>query len=338
MNENLPLVSIIIPTRNEAQNIKKCLTSIIENDYPPNKLEILVADGMSEDATKEIVENFANTQNHNVRLIDNPEKIMPSGVNVGIKKAKGGMIIILSGHSSIPSDFIRKNVEQLQQRSDIDCVGGVWITCPGTDSIIAKAISLVLSSPFGVGNSYFRIGSNKPRYADTVPFGCYRREIFDEIGLFNEELVRTQDIEFNARIRKNGGKILLCPDIKSYYHARPTLAMLCKQYLRTGIWKIYLTKMSPGTLSIRHFIPIFFVLGLTGSSILSLFWNQGLILLALIGGSYLSASLFFSIKIGLKEEFKDIPILPVVFFSLHFSYSLGMLWGILTSWRFPGKR
>ena len=338
MNENLPLVSIIIPTRNEAKNIKKCLTSIIENDYPQNKLEILVADGMSEDATKEIVENFANTQNHNVRLIDNPEKIMPSGVNVGIKKANGEMIIILSGHSSIPSDFIMKNVEQLQQRNDIDCVGGVWITYPGTDSIIAKAISLVLSSPFGVGNSYFRIGSNKPRYADTVPFGCYRREIFDEIGLFNEELVRTQDIEFNARIRKNGGKILLCPDIKSYYHARPTLAMLCKQYLRTGIWKIYLTKMSPGTLSIRHFIPIFFVLGLTGSSILSLFWNQGLILLALIGGSYLFASLLFSIKIGLKEGFKYIPILPVVFFSLHFSYSLGMLWGILTSWRFPGKR
>jgi len=336
MNSELPLVSIIIPTRNEENYIEQCLNSILDNDYPKDKLEIIVVDGMSEDRTQEIAATYS-TKYRFIQYLENPKRIAPTALNLGIRHATGDIIIRMDAHNLYSPDYISKCVKYLME-GNTDNVGGIWITIPGRNSTIAKAIALVLSSSFGVGNAYFRIGSSQPRYVDTVPFGCYRRETFDKIGFFNEKLVRNQDIEFNARLRKSGGKVLLIPEIKSYYHARPTLTSLRKQNLLNGMWNIYLTKMFPGALSLRHFIPMFFVLGLIGSLILSLYFNQGMILLALICVSYLSTSLLFSIQIGLKEGIKYIPLLPVVFFFLHFSYGLGMLWGMLTSWQFPGKQ
>ena len=336
MNSELSLVSIIIPAYNEEKYIGQCIDSILDNDYPKEKLEIIVVDGMSEDRTKEIVAEYSIKYKF-IQCLENPKRVAPTALNIGIRYAAGDVIIRMDAHNLYSSDYISKCVKYLKE-SDADNVGGICITVPGKNTVIAKAIAFVLSSPFGVGNSHFRIGTSQPRYVDAVPFGCYRKKTFEVIGLFNEHLVRNQDLEFNARLRKNGCKILLVPEIKSYYHARPTLKKLCGQNWKNGIWNIYLTKVFPGSLSIRHFTPMLFVLGLIGSLILSLFFNQGLILLALICGSYLSASLLFSIKIGLKEGIKYIPILPVVFFSLHFSYGLGMLWAILTSWRFPKRQ
>lgn len=331
-SEALPFVSVIIPCLNEEKFIAKCLDSIIANDYPKDHTEIIIVDGMSKDKTREIIEQYRKEHSF-IRLIDNPKVIAPSAMNIGIHNAKGSVIIRMDAHNVYEKDYISKCIKYLNEY-DVDNVGGIWITMPANNTTINKAITYALSSPFGVGNSYYRIGVTEPKYVDTVPFGCYRKEVFDRIGLFNEKLVRTQDIELNARLRKNGGKILLSPDIKSYYYARPNLKKLCKQYFATAKWKIYLTKLVPGSLTVRHFIPLIFTIGLIGSLILSLFWDYGLLLLALVLASYFFTALIFSAKISLKNGFRYIFILPIVFLCLHISYGLGMLWGILTSRNF----
>ena len=331
MND-IPLVSIVIPCRNEEKFIVKCLDSIINNDYPKDQLEVLIIDGMSEDKTRDIIKEY--TQQHPfIRLLDNPKRIAPSALNIGIENAKGEIIMRMDAHVTYEKDYISKCVSYMEKYK-VDNVGGACITISGNNTLVSKAIALVLSSPFGVGNSYFRIGVNKPKEVDTVPFGCYRRELFNRIGLFNERLIRTEDIEFNARIRKDGGKIMIFPDIISYYYARPSLSKLFKQYLSTGTWKIYLIKMLPGGLSLRHFVPLVFTLSLIGSSIMSLFLNYAWITLVLISVSYLFTSLVFSAKIAFSKGIRYLPVLPVVFICLHFSYSLGMIRGILTNRRF----
>jgi glycosyltransferase involved in cell wall biosynthesis len=336
MKLSLPVVSVIIPARNEEDYIEQCLDSVLDNDYPREKLDIAVVDGMSEDKTREIVAEYS-AKHKFIKCMENPERIAPTALNIGIKNAVGDVIIRMDAHNLYESDYISKCVKYLGE-TDADNVGGIWITIPGKNTAMARAIAFVLSSPFGVGNAYFRIGSTRPRYVDTVPFGCYKREVFENVGFFNEELVRNQDIEFNARLRKHGGKILLVPEIKSYYHARPTLWKLCSQNWRNGVWNIYLTRIVPRALSTRHLIPLLFVLGLLGCLAISLFFRLGVIPLMLICGSYLLTSLVFSVRIGLRQGVRYIPILPVVFFSLHFSYGSGMLWGIFTVRRFMRKR
>lgn len=331
MSMELPLVSVIIPTRNEEAHIGQTLDSVLNNDYPRERLEVIVVDGMSEDRTREIVERYS-LKHKFIRFLENPLRITPAALNVAIKHAAGEIIMRMDAHCSYFPDYISKCVTHLRQ-GNADNVGGICITISGTESLMAKTIALVLSSRFGVGNSHFRVGVDTPKYVDTVPFGCYEKRVFEDVGLFDEGLVRNQDIEFNSRLRKSGGKVLLVPEIKSCYYARSTLQKLCSQNWGNGVWNIRLTKKMPGSLSARHFIPMFFVLGMLGGLLLSIFSGLGLALLALVFGSYLLASLAFSVKIGLREGLKYTPILPLVFFSLHSSYGLGMLWGVFTSWK-----
>lgn len=320
-------VSIIIPCRNEEKYIGKCLDSIIAQDYPKDKLEVLVIDGMSEDGTREIVRQ--RTEKHPfIKVIDNPNRIVPPALNVGIRQAKGDVIIRMDAHSVYEVDYIAKCINYLNQHN-ADNVGGVWVTLPGSDSLLAKSIALTLSHPFGVGNSYFRIGLKEPRYVDTVPFGCYKKEVFEKIGLFNENLVRNQDIELNLRLKKTGGKILLVPEIISYYHARSTLRTLSKNNFLNGLWVIYSTKFAKMPFSLRHLIPFFFVMFLAGSLVLSLFYYPCIYLFAFIIGLYLVVNIFFSIKLSLKNGFKYFPALILSFSTLHFSYGLGSLCGII---------
>lgn len=326
-NNTLPLVSVIIPCRNEENFIGKCLDSIITNNYPLDRLEILVMDGMSTDKTKKVVENYLNKYPF-IRFLANPKKITPAGMNIGINSANGEIIVITSAHAKIPEDYITKCVYYLN-KLNADNVGGVLITLPGENTYIAKAISLVLSHPFGVGNSWFRIGSKKPMLVDTVPFGCYRKAIFDKIGGFNEKLTRTEDNELNYRIRKNGGKIYLIPEIKLYYYARSTLKNLWNQSFGNGKGIIYTTKMIPGSLSLRHFVPGGFMLCLLGSLLLSFLTEWGKFLFGLILVSYLTVNLYFSIAIGMKEKLQLVPFLVLSFITLHLSYGLGSVYGFL---------
>lgn len=325
MNE-LPLVSLVIPCRNEEKFISKCLENIILNDYSKEKLQVIVVDGMSDDGTRDIIKDFLD-QNKFIILIDNPKRTTPAGLNIGIKKANGDYIIILGSHSKVDKNFIRNNILAIT-KNEADCVGGVVVTCPADDSVVSQSIAIALSHPFGVGNSYFRIGSTEPRYVDTVPFGCYKKEVFQRIGCFDEELVRNQDDEFNMRLVKRGGKILLRPEIVSNYFARNSLLKLWRMYFQYGYFKPLVLQKVGIVLTGRQLIPSVFIGVLISSGILSLlvaslswmFFGPLLV--------YIFAEIVFSVPTAFRKGFKYLLVLPMAFVTLHLSYGLGYLKGV----------
>ena len=324
-----PLISVIIPCRNEEKFIAKCLDSVIANDYPKDRLEVLVVDGMSEDGTREIVERYAK-QYPFIKLLDNPKKITPTALNIGIKHAKGEIIMRMDAHATYEKDYISKCIKYLNEYN-ADNVGGIWKTLPRDNTFIGKAIVIALSNPFGIGNAYYRFATKEPRWVDTVPFFCYRKEIFDKVGFFNENLARSQDMEFNLRLKSIGYKTLLVPEIVSYYYARSDFKSFCKHNFRNGVWAIYpfkFTTIMP--VSLRHLIPLAFVSSLIGSAALSVFSQIFLWLLLFILGSYALTNAYFSVKITAKEkDFRYLFVMPLIFATLHISYGLGSLCGVL---------
>lgn len=328
IDRGLPLVSVIIPCRNEEKFIGKCLDSIIANDFPKNKLEVLVVDGMSEDGTRGIIERYGR-QHPWIRLIENPRRITPVALNIGIKNAKGDIIIWMSAHNRYEEAYVSRSVESLLKYG-ADNVGGIMKTLPREDTFTGQAIVASLSHRFGVGNSYFRVMPKEPKWVDTVFGGCYRREVFDRVGLFNENLVRGQDMEFNLRLKKAGGKTLLVPDIVSYYYARSDIKSFWKHNLTNGVWAILPFLYSPiMPVSWRHLVPLIFVTALLGSFIFGLVWNSFLFLFLIILGCYGLVSLGASLQIALeKGNFRYMLAMPIVFASLHFAYGLGSLWGV----------
>jgi glycosyltransferase involved in cell wall biosynthesis len=324
-----PIASIIIPCRNEKRYIAKCLDYIVDNDYPKDKLEVLVIDGISNDGTREIIKKYANSYSF-IQLLDNYKKIVPSAMNIGIKKAKGNVIIRMDAHSGYPKDYISKIVLWLI-KSDADNVGGIWITLPCTETTNAQAIAYALSSPFGVGNAMFRIGVKEPTFVDTVPYGAYRKEVFEKVGLFDEDMVRNQDDEFNLRLIKNGGKILLVPEIVSYYYPRDSLSKLWRMYYQYGYFKPLVALKVGKVLTWRQFIPAAFISILTISGILAiLFKPSGWFFLFLLL-MYSLTNIGISSSIAFKKGFKYLLVLSITFATLHFSYGFGYLKGI---WEF----
>ena len=338
-----PFVSIVIPCRNEEQFIGKCLDSIIANGYPKDRLEILVIDGMSEDKTREIIERYTQ-QYQFVRLLDNPKKIIPCALNVGIKGAKGGIIMRMDAHATYEKNYISKCVKYLS-KYNADNVGGIWKIVPRGNTLLGKAIAIALSHPLGSGNAYYKVGGvNEPRWVDIVPFGCYRKEVFEKIGLLNEDLVNSEDMEFNSRLKRAKGKILLIPEIVSYYYARSDFKSFVKHNLRNGFWAIYPFKFTDHMpVSWRHLIPLAFVLSLMGSlglwrllsllgshGFLGLLSSLGLLSFLVIGSSYSLCNLFFSAKVALKEkDLRYLFVMPVIFAALHIGYGLGSVWGLI---------
>jgi len=322
-------VSIIIACLNEEKHIKECLESLINQNYLKEKYEIIIVDGESNDKTKEIINNIIkNNPAVKIKILNNTKKINSIGFNIGIKAAQGDVIIIFGGHAVADKNFIVKNIEYLE-KIGTDCVGGPIKSI--SDSFMGRVISFVISSPFGVGGAKFRY-SQKEEFVDTVAYGAYRKEVFNKIGLFNEKLTRNHDIEFNSRLKKSGGKIFMTPEIKSYYYAPETLKKLWRQNFNNGLWNIYTQKLIPGSLRLRHFIPLLFIVGLIGSFILS-FLNFFKIIFFLIISVYIITDLLFSFKIAIKNKLKSLPLLFITFFILHISYGLGSLWGILTCWK-----
>ncbi len=261
-------------------------------------------------------------------MLDNPGRIVPKALNIGLKNARGDVIIRMDAHNIYEKDYVSKCVKYLNEY-EVDNVGGIWTTLPGSETLVAKTIALALSHPFGVGNAYFRIGSPRPRETDTVPFGCYRKEVFTKIGCFNENLVRNQDIEFNLRLKKAGGKVLLVPDILSYYHSRPTLESLFRQNFLNGFWVLYSLRFAKIPFSVRHLVPLFFVMSLACSLFLSFFYYPFIYLFVFIFGLYFMVNSFFSLKLSGKQGLKYFPSLVAAFTVLHISYGLGSLWGIV---------
>ncbi|RMH71951.1 MAG: glycosyltransferase family 2 protein [Gemmatimonadetes bacterium] len=323
---NMPFVTVIMPIRNEEAYIEKSLGSVLAQDYPPDRMEIIIADGMSTDQTRDIIRSYQQ-QHSNIVLIDNPQQIVPTGFNRAVKQAKGEVIVRVDGHCEIPLNYIQTCVKQLAE-TKADCVGGTLNTIGETR--MAKAIAAAQSSPFGVGGVSFRVGSNKGKYVDTLAFGAYHRDVFDRIGLFDEELVRNQDDEFNFRLIQAGGKIWLDPSIKSIYYSRASLRTLWKQYYQYGLYKVRVIQKRGQIPSWRHLVPVCFVVGL----IVTL---SGFVITQHIGWlvpvviPYVIANLITSIIIA-RQQWGSLFWLPLIFFVLHFSYGWGFLVG-LWKWR-----
>lgn len=327
MNTDEPAISVVIPCRNEEAYISSCLDSLIGCDFSMEDLEIIVVDGMSDDRTPEVLLDYSRRY-HFIRVFENPKKITSAGLNLGIRKARGRYIVILGSHSTVDRNFLKLNVEGLDLH-DADCVGGQIVTLPAGRGVMARSISLALSSPFGVGNASFRTHPGRRRPVDTVPFGCYRREVFKAgENLFDEELLRNQDDEFNLRLRKSGGKILLVPEICSYYYPRRTLLKLWRMYYQYGYFKPLVARKVGGVLTWRQAVPPLFICGLLAAGVLSITGKDPVFIL-LAAACYLIAALFFSAGIALKEGFRSSLALPLVFATLHFSYGFGYLKGLL---------
>jgi len=320
--ENI-FVTVVVPIRNEEKNIAGCLQSIVNQTYPSERYEVLVIDGFSDDQTRRIVRDF-QSYHPQVKLLDNARRIVPTALNIALKAARGDVIIRVDGHAEIAPDYLEKCIENLQS-SGAECAGGYILSI--NDSFTGKAIALAMSSPFGVGNARFRT-SGKPGFVDTLAFGAYRREIFQQIGDFDEELVRCQDDEFNYRLRKAGGKIYFTPEIRSKYYPRVSLKKLWRQYFGYGFWKIRVMQKHLQMMQLRQFIPPAFVGFLLLSFLLGILGTP-LVLNAFFGvaGIYAIAVLFASVSVASKHGWRYMLLLPVIFSILHISYGSGFLLG-----------
>ncbi len=322
--DTLPLVSVVIPCRNEEKAIGDCLHSLQAQTYPHDRLEILVADGRSTDGTRAIVAELARSV-PGLRLVDNPARISPAAMNLAIRAASGSIIVLLGAHAELSPNYIAEAVQALQEKN-VDCVGGLLETVSPTPG--AEAIALAMASPFGVGDAKFRY-SAREALVDTVAFGVYRREVFERLGYFNEHLPSNDDDEFNYRLRKLGGKILLYPAITARYYARASLKQLWRQYYGYGRGKVQVARLHAGMMRPRHAIPALFVAGLAGLAVASVMVPLARWGLIAYSGLYLAAAEVFSFSAARRYGWRYSVILPAVFLCLHASYGLGTWEGLL---------
>ncbi len=332
-----PTVSVIAPCRNEVGFIRLAIKSILDNDYPADRIEILVMDGMSTDGTRQIVKEISE-QNPCVKLVDNPHRIVPAAMNIGVREATGEFIVRIDCHSRFPADYIGKCIE-VSLRTGAANVGGYCQTLAGADTAVARGIMLATSSPFGVGNSTFRVSGGVQKEVDTVPFGTFRKSLFAEVGPYDERLVRNQDIELNSRIRESGGKIVISPEIQLSYVNRATLRGIWQQSFNNGLWNPYTVWLTGGSLHLRHFIPLAFVCGIVALSVGALFRGGvfGIVFLGYLA-LYSICAFVAARKQEPKKNLSNTPLVMIAFISLHLSYGLGSLWGLLTTpFRFPRR-
>jgi glycosyltransferase involved in cell wall biosynthesis len=331
-----PRVSVIVPCRNEERHIGACLDSILAGDYPPGRLEVLVVDGMSDDGTRRVVAEYA-ARHAAIRLLDNPRRITPTAMNIAVRASTGDVVVRMDAHVVYPRDYIARLVT-IQEEEGADNVGGVIVTLPGEDTATARAIAIALSHRFGVGNSYFRIGTTERRWVDTVAFGCFRREIFSRVGMFDEELVRNQDEEFNFRVLRNGGRILLVPDVVARYYARASLGKVARMFYQYGYFKPLVARKIGRVMTLRQVVPSLFVLGLGGTAVLQFLTPVAGALFAGIAGIYAAAAVACSARAAARHGVRCGAVLASVFPVLHVSYGVGCLAGILDHFVLAGLR
>jgi len=327
------VITIILPVRNEAKYIRAVLDAVLTQTFPQDEIEILVADGMSTDGTREIIKEFQ--QSHpQIKLLDNPGKIVPIGMNIALRQARGEIVIRVDGHTEIAPNYVSNCVAALQ-RTGADNVGGC-MTPIGTTPF-GKAVATATSTPFGIGDSKFHY-STLEGVVDSVYMGAWNKEVFYKIGLFDEELVRNQDDEFNYRLRKFGGRIVLDPNIRSCYTTRSTPFSLWKQYYEYGLYKVRVLQKHPRQMSIRQFVPAAFICGLLASIILTLITSWGWVLLSSVTVLYIASNLLASAINALKKGWRHLLPLPLVYAIIHMSYGTGFLTGLFKFWNRWGDK
>ncbi len=317
-------VKVVIPCRNEEAYIGKCLDSLVKCNCAGIELQVCVVDGMSDDHTRKLVKEYI-TRHPFIALIDNERKTTPYALNLGLQSLDYDVGIILGAHAVVDVDFIFHNIRVLQEHPEVGCAGGIIRNVHENEW--SEIISLAMSSVFGVGNAHFRTGG-KSGYVDTVAFGAYRREVFERVGFFDEELARNQDDEFNYRVVQGGFKIFLDPAIQSDYFVRGSITKLYRQYDQYGYWKVFVNKKHGAVTTLRQLAPplwvLFLMVGWTGVLIHpNLGW-----LYVLVVSIYGTLALYTAVRMR-TDSLRKFSMLLRTFWVLHISYGLGYLRGIL---------
>lgn len=328
---NLPFVSVIIPCYNEESTIRKLLEALRAQTYPLAKMEVVISDGLSTDATRDVIAAFQKEHGDlSVRVVDNQARTIPSGVNQAIREARGELFVRLDAHSMPIPEYVERCVEA-HQTGKGDNVGGVWEIRPGAETWVAESISFAAAHPLGVGDAMYRLNA-KAGAVDTVPFGSFRRELIQRIGAFDETLLSNEDYEFNTRVRESGGTVWLDPAIRSVYFSRSTFGKLAAQYWRYGFWKFKMLKRYPHTLRWRQALPPVFVLILLTLSVLSLGAPIARYLLALQLFSYFFVLGLAGLRLAMKTR-KGFLIwgLPLAIATMHIAWGAGFLWSGISS-------
>jgi succinoglycan biosynthesis protein ExoA len=322
-----PAISAVIPCRNEREHIEVCVRSLLAQESPPGGFEIVVADGMSDDGTREILTQLA-LEDSRVHFVDNPKRITPSGMNAGIAAARGRIIAIMGAHNRYAPDYLVQSVQVLEE-TGADNVGGAMI-CE-SETMTQEAIAAAHHSRFAAGGARW----HDPNYegpADTVFGGVYRRKVFEQIGLFDEDLVRNQDDELNLRLTRSGGRVWQSPRVRSWYRPRRSLGALFHQYLQYGYWKVRVIQKHRIPASLRHLVPATFVLTLAVLAIAGLWWWPALAAAVGLASFYLLTSCVAAIAAETKSGWRARLLLVPVFACYHFGYGFGFLRGAFDMW------
>lgn len=330
MTQDSPLeVSVVMPVRNEGAFIERALSAVLAQDFPQEQTEIILVDGASDDDTVAIALRCATTEGRTIRVLDNPGRIAAKALNIGVRAARGRIVVRVDGHCVVATDFVRRSVERLGESESIGCVGGVLETVG--DGLVGRAIAIAMSSRFGVGGSTFRVGTRKAIDVDTVAFPAFRADVMAHAGPFDEELVRNQDDEYSYRLRSLGYRVLLDPSIRATYFSRATLRSTLRQYRQYGWWKVRVLQKHPRQMRARQFLPPLLVAALGGGLLLTPLSSWPLAgLLAVYGLANVTASL----TVARTSGWTMFPILSAAFACLHFGYGIGFLSGL---GRFVGR-
>ena len=329
MPQSKPTVSVIVPCYNEADTIQLLLKAILEQDFPINKLEVVIADAQSQDGTKQKIAEFIKQHPElSVNVVDNPKRTIPAAVNAAAAASKGIYLLRLDAHSMPYPNYISICIRELEAGKGSN-VGGVWEIKPGAKTPVARAIAAAAANPLAVGDARYRY-SSQPGEVDTVPFGSFQRTLFFDIGGFDETLLTNEDYEFNVRIRKKGGKIWFNPEIRCVYFARKNLWELAKQYWRYGYWKFQMLKRYPSTLRWRQALPpVFLIFNILGI-ILSVFSPWVATGYLCILGLYVLILLAAGIREAMKaREGMQMLLLPVAIMTMHFAWGSGFLFSTI---------
>ncbi len=327
----MPKVSIVIPCYNEQSTIRLLLEALLEQTFPREEIEVIISDGLSTDNTRAVIESFQNDfPGLDVRVVDNTRRSIPSAVNRAIESSSGEIIVRLDAHSKPHPDYVENCVKALQENRG-DNVGGVWEIRAGAKTWIAESIAVAAAHPLAVGDALYRHAKNAAE-VDTVPFGAFRRALIDKIGRFDESLLTNEDYEFNARVRRAGGRIWLDPSIRSVYFARATLSELARQYWRYGYWKWRMLRRYPKTLRWRQALPPSFVLTLLGLALASLIFPLAKFVLLLELLLYFFTCFLAGVhaRLSTHKSFSSFG-LPLVIPVMHLTWGSGFLWSMITS-------
>jgi succinoglycan biosynthesis protein ExoA len=322
----VPFVSVVIPVRNEGGFIAATLERILSQDYPADRIEILVADGMSEDRTRQIVREYTE-RFPQVRMIDNPERVTPSGLNAAIVAARGDIICRIDGHCEVAADFVTQNVQLLKEHPEAWVVGGP-IVHRGKGRR-GEAAAIAMAHPLGVGMASHRF-PNFEGYVDTVPFPTFRRWVFELIGDFDTTLVRTEDDEFSYRIMQAGGRMFVSPRVRYVYHVRDRIGNLFRQFFQYSFWRIPVLRKHKKPTTVRQVVPLLFFLAVVALAIAGVWLRQPLIAVAL-PAVYGAAMLLLAISLIPREGWLVAGMVPVAVVTMHIAYALGMAYGILAA-------